>query len=109
MSSPNGEPGWSSVEHAFEVDHPTAAGHFPGNPIIPGAVLLEQAMRAIAVTQSDASPPEIRHAKFLCPVRPGDRITIRWRRLDDGEVQFEMRQDGSDQCVLVGTMRARCR
>ena len=29
-------------------DHPALAGHFPGNPIVPGVVLLDLAIRALA-------------------------------------------------------------
>ena len=36
-----------TLDCPFVPDHPTAAGHFPCNPIIPGAVLLSAALRAI--------------------------------------------------------------
>ena len=29
-------------------DHPAFAGHFPGTPILPGVVLLDSALQAIA-------------------------------------------------------------
>ena len=28
------------------ADHPSLAGHFPGNPIVPGVVILEEVVRA---------------------------------------------------------------
>ncbi len=87
--------------HEFRADHPTAAGHFPGNPIIPGALLLDHVLRVIAPSQEAY---EIRAAKFLFPVRPGDRVTIRWRTLDSGEVAFECRLAVTDQAALVGSL-----
>ena len=30
------------------LDHPAFAGHFPGTPILPGVVLLDTALQAIA-------------------------------------------------------------
>lgn len=106
MSSPNAEAAWSSLALRFAPDHPTAAGHFPGNPIIPGALLLAHVLRAIDSTIANVAPREIRQVKFLHPVRPGDRVTVRWRRLADGEQQFEMRLQGIDDPVLVGAVKA---
>jgi 3-hydroxyacyl-[acyl-carrier-protein] dehydratase len=31
----------------FAVNHPCGAGHFPGNPIIPGALLLDEVLACI--------------------------------------------------------------
>jgi acyl-coenzyme A synthetase/AMP-(fatty) acid ligase len=97
---------WSSVEHRFEPDHPTRAGHFPGNPIIPGALLLHHALRAIAEPASSDLPREIRLAKFFRPVRPGDRVTIRWQKLENGEVAFECRLSHLDELALAGTLKS---
>jgi 3-hydroxymyristoyl/3-hydroxydecanoyl-(acyl carrier protein) dehydratase len=90
---------WSSAVHRFAAAHPTAAGHFPGNPIIPGALLLDHALRAIGV----AAPVELQVAKFLAPVRPGDAVSIRWRR-DGGSVKFECW--ARDEMALSGAVRA---
>ena len=66
-----------AVERSFAVDHPTAAGHFPGHPIIPGAVLLDQVIRVLQEALQEELPTlEIRAAKFLHPVRPGDTMQI---------------------------------
>jgi 3-hydroxyacyl-[acyl-carrier-protein] dehydratase len=90
---------WSSgALHRFDATHPTAAGHFPGNPIIPGALLLDHALRAIGI----AAPAEVQVAKFLRPVRPGDAVSIRWRR--DGQlVKFECLT--GDEPALTGAVR----
>jgi 3-hydroxymyristoyl/3-hydroxydecanoyl-(acyl carrier protein) dehydratase len=93
------DPAWSSAEHRFDADHPTAAGHFPGNPIIPGALLLDQALRAIGADV----PLEIQVVKFLSPVRPGDSVAIRWQPQDGGAVTFECRV--RDALALSGAAR----
>ena len=65
------------IEQFFPVDHPAAEGHFPGSPIIPGALLLSETVRAIAANLGTAySPCQIASAKFFYPVRPGDRVLI---------------------------------
>lgn len=73
----------------FPADHPTAAGHFPGNPIIPGAVLLDTALTAIAAAEGSAPGPcQLRSAKFLHPVRPGDRMRVEWQTTPAGGIAF---------------------
>ncbi len=94
---------WQSLEVRFGVDHPTAAGHFPGNPIIPGAVLLDEVLHAIAGARG-GGPIVIRSAKFLRPVRPGDRLLIRWQSDAPGETKFECRLLDPDRLALAGTV-----
>lgn len=51
-------------------DHPALAGHFPGNPIVPGVVLLDLAIRALARQGGlDEAGIRLGSAKFLAPVR----------------------------------------
>ncbi len=88
----------NDVEISFPVDHPAAAGHFPGNPIVPGALLLDRALRAIGLT----APVEIRHAKFLRPVRPGDKVILHWKSTPNGGVDFECRLNDEDGPALIG-------
>lgn len=65
------------VERTLAADHPAARGHFPGNPIIPGAVLLSEALRLVeGETGMKFSPCRIRRAKFPHPARPGDRLVV---------------------------------
>jgi 3-hydroxyacyl-[acyl-carrier-protein] dehydratase len=94
----------NSVEKFFAVDHPAAQGHFPGNPIIPGAVLLDEVLHAIGAGVPAASAGcEIRSAKFLRPVRPGDRVIIQWSAPSSGEIRFECLLQG--QPVLTGALK----
>ena len=93
----------ATAERVFPVDHPAALGHFPGNPIIPGAVLLSEIAQAIAAGLDSVSALcQVRSAKFLHPVRPGDRVLIRYSRDDRGEIRFTCAVEGKP--VLVGQM-----
>ncbi|NUO73318.1 MAG: beta-hydroxyacyl-ACP dehydratase [Frateuria sp.] len=64
------------------VDHPAFAGHFPGNPLLPGVVLLAQAQEALladpVVASWFAAGMGLNAVKFLAPVRPGADIEVRW-------------------------------
>ena len=77
---------------AIPVDHPAFAGHFPGQPLLPGVVLLAEALEvllreapAVAGTQ-----PRVKAVKFLAPVRPGAAIEVRWTL--DARPRFEVRR-----------------
>jgi len=87
-----------SAQIRFAIDHPTAAGHFPGNPIIPGALLLDEVARVIGGVTA------IRAAKFFRPIRPGERLRVDWEAHAGGGVKFVCHLAGDDGMVASGTM-----
>ena len=83
-------------------DHPAFAGHFPGMPIVPGVVLLDEALHAIqAAGHRSGKSCRISAAKFLQPVRPGATMVIRQRSAANGGVCFDIFV-GTDK-VATGT------
>ena len=73
----------------FEPDHPAGAGHFPGNPIIPGALLLAETLRTITEANNlDMTSCTIKSAKFQHPVRPGDRVEIEYTHAAQEQIDF---------------------
>jgi 3-hydroxyacyl-[acyl-carrier-protein] dehydratase len=64
-------------ELRIAADHPAYTGHFPGFPILPGAVLLDEALREIARARGiDLTGWRVASAKFLQIVRPGTALTV---------------------------------
>jgi 3-hydroxyacyl-[acyl-carrier-protein] dehydratase len=96
------------AEFSFPTDHPAADGHFPGNPIIPGAVLLREVVSVLSAG-TGAVCCGIRSARFLQPVRPGDRLTIVWEDRTGGEFSFTCSTGSTERRVLVGTLRMQAR
>jgi 3-hydroxymyristoyl/3-hydroxydecanoyl-(acyl carrier protein) dehydratase len=88
-----------SLEYRFAPDHPTGAGHFPGNPIIPGALLLDRILQTVA---PGGGRLDVRVAKFLRPVRPGDVVTFRWRETGR-DIVFEGVLAGGDVAFTGAT------
>lgn len=73
------------------VDHPAFAGHFPGTPILPGVLLLDMALHAIAVSAGiGLEACEIGAVKFLSPVEPGETLEIRHSRAAGGTIRFDI-------------------
>lgn len=95
---------WQSSEIHFAGNHPTAAGHFPGNPVIPGALLLDEVMKAVAGTSDGADEIVIRSAKFFRAVRPGERVRLRWQPAANGSIAFECRTLDGDVLAAAGTI-----
>ena len=68
--------------------HPSLAGHFPGNPVIPGVVLLEKVLATCKAWLPELQVSGLDSVKFLLPVRPGDRFEIALRRDADDVIRF---------------------
>lgn len=59
-------------------------GHFPGNPILPGVLLLEamaQSSGLLLPEGSSAVLAQVKDARFRRPVSPGDQVRIEAGRL----------------------------
>lgn len=92
-----------AAERHFALDHRAAEGHFPGNPILPGAVLLGEIIAAISGQR--AMRCEIRAAKFHRPVRPGDRLRIVWSDAVDADIRFSCSVTGGEPPAVTGSVR----
>ena len=73
------------------VDHPAYAGHFPGQPILPGVVLLDAAQRQIQ-TRHGLRLSGLAVAKFHSPATPGEILTLDYT-LAERTVAFDVRSD----------------
>jgi 3-hydroxymyristoyl/3-hydroxydecanoyl-(acyl carrier protein) dehydratase len=72
-------------------DHPAFAGHFPGNPILPGVVLLDIALQIIVNASGIALDIcELDSVKFLSPALPGDELLIRHTITAGGTIRFDI-------------------
>jgi hypothetical protein len=57
------------IKLGISIDHPAFAGHFPNSPIVPGVVLLDFALHAIATAEGFIlNLYELNSVKFLNPI-----------------------------------------
>ncbi len=83
----------------FPGDHASLPGHFPGQPIAPGAVLLDRlALMARQVPPLADAGLRLEQVKFLQPCRPGDRLAFTFEARDAGGFSFRIERD---EMVLV--------
>lgn len=82
-------------------DHPSLAGHFPGQPVVPGVLLLDQIIAAAETWLGTAvtlqSLPQV---KFIAPLLPGQQAQLELKRIGT-EFRFILRRD--DTIVAQGT------
>ena len=84
-------------------EHPAFAGHFPGTPILPGVVLLDEMLHALEARAGVAAVQwRIGSAKFLKPVTPGEQLQIEHEALANGSLRFAILSGGA--LVATGTL-----
>ncbi len=83
---------------SFRIDsgHPSLAGHFPGNPVVPGAVLLDHACALFAGANPGCRVVGIPRVKFLRPVRPDQTVAVWAESSSDDSLRLRFR------CVVPG-------
>lgn len=66
------------VRFTFSIspDDPSLDGHFPGNPIVPGVVLLDQVHEAIGRSLPKARLHRWHMVKFVNPLLPGETASV---------------------------------
>lgn len=64
------------MEFVVDASHPSLPGHFPGNPIVPGVVLLDRVVEAIEAAHGPLGPLRLPQVKFLQPLRPGEAARV---------------------------------
>jgi len=74
------------MQFVVPPDHPSLPGHFPGNPVVPGVVLLEHVLAAIEATHGPLGALRLPQVKFVQPLLPGEPAQVelegeapRWR------------------------------
>jgi 3-hydroxymyristoyl/3-hydroxydecanoyl-(acyl carrier protein) dehydratase len=89
-------------------DHPSFAGHFPKFPVLPGAVLLDEALQVIQRERGiDLTQWQIASAKFLEVVRPGDALHLEHDASKSGLIRFTIRV--ANRIVASGSLSSAAR
>jgi 3-hydroxyacyl-[acyl-carrier-protein] dehydratase len=104
-----------STEATIPTTSTVFEGHFPGNPLMPGVLLLETMAQtsgwllvAMNGYKRAAYLAAVKDAKFRTFVRPGERITIEAKMAHDGSgyaiTEARILRDGKKICDATLTM-----
>lgn len=85
-------------------DHPTLPGHFPGAPLVPAVVILDEVLAALIEWHQDSQLIGIQTVKFLAPLQPEQAFTISLsaRNEHPAEVKFCCR--AQDRVIVEGQL-----
>ena len=97
------------VRRTIGADHPSLLGHFPGAPVVPGVVILDEILAALTEWREDSHLTVMRAVKFLVPLKPEQPFTICLSsgKKDKDEVDFRCRVE--DRVIVEGRLQISCR
>jgi 3-hydroxymyristoyl/3-hydroxydecanoyl-(acyl carrier protein) dehydratase len=89
------------VVFTIPADHPALPGHFPGDPVVPGVLILDEVRLAaehwLGCRQAIRRLPQ---GKFVAPMLPGETATIELARAGN-TLSFSVTRD--EVIVAKGT------
>lgn len=90
------------------ADHPSLAGHFPGAPIVPGVIVLDEVAAALAEWRKDSRLTGVTSVKFIAPIKPGQSFVIGFdsTNTEGNQIDFCCRLDG--RVVVEGRLEISC-
>jgi 3-hydroxyacyl-[acyl-carrier-protein] dehydratase len=98
----------------FSGNDPIFAGHFPGNPLVPGVIITEALAQTAGIAAAAGHPEArpffllsaIRNMKFFDAVRPEQRIALLAEKIAEmGELlQFRVDAVVNGKCVSEGEL-----
>jgi 3-hydroxyacyl-[acyl-carrier-protein] dehydratase len=94
----------SETRSCIPAKHPSLAGHFPGDPIVPGVVLLDEIIRtARNALGGPAGCLTLPWVKFHAPLRPGEEFVTRLEPLPAASFKFTL-QSG-EKLIASGNLK----
>lgn len=93
----------AEAEFTVAADHPALAGHFPGNPVVPGVLVLEQVQQALEGNIGRVRLTGLPQVKFLSPLRPGEPCVVSFTEVAAAHAHFDCRSGA--RTIARGTLR----
>ena len=95
-------------EFIIPADHPCLPGHFPGQPIVPGVVVLDRVLAAIEAQHGALGPLRMPQVKFLQPLLPEQPARIELLQSDavDAPPRWRFRVLRDDSLIASGEVHA---
>ena len=92
----------NQVIATIKESHPALKGHFPGNPIVPAAVMLQTVEEAISSFSDNKRSCGLSRTRFRALLKIGFPFKICLEEKEQDRFRVEIQQDGV--VVMTGTM-----
>lgn len=92
-----------TITASFTVppNHPALPGHFPGNPVVPGVLVLDHVIRLLAASGVPLSRlRKLKQAKFIEPLRPDQAATV---TAEVGDTSLSFSVTRGDRTIAKGS------
>jgi 3-hydroxyacyl-[acyl-carrier-protein] dehydratase len=83
--------------------HPALDGHFPGNPVVPGVLVLEHVQQALEARIGPVTLTGMPQVKFVSPLRPGETCSVVFTEIAAAHARFDCRCD--ERTIARGTLQ----
>ena len=84
--------------------HPSLPGHFPGQPVVPGVVILDAVQRAIEAASGELPALKLPQVKCMQPLLPGEDALIEIDATATGRWRFRVLR--GDTLIASGEIAA---
>lgn len=87
--------------YRIPATHPCLTGHFPGNPIVPGVVILNYVQQQLLASFPDDRIITLTQAKFLHPLLPEENFSVSLTQSSAQHIKFTCTRN--TQSLVTGT------
>ena len=87
-----------SFDFTVSSPHPSIPGHFPGNPIVPGAVIIENVIKVFSRSNDSREITSLSTVKFIKPIEVNQKVDVNFLSISTELISFEC---VSNNVVLV--------
>lgn len=92
------------VLRLIHADHPSLPGHFPGAPLVPGVVILDEVVAALVEWRQNSQLSGIRSVKFLAPLKPEQPFTISLSATNENAAEVSFCCRAEDRVIVEGRL-----
>ena len=92
------------VLRLIHADHPSLPGHFPGTPLVPGVVILDEVVAALAEWRQNSHLSGIRSVKFLAPLKPEQPFTISLSATSENAAEVSFCCRAEERVIVEGRL-----
>lgn len=90
-----------SQEIHFDAGHPALPGHFPGQPLIPGVLMLEQVALALRAWRGQRLA-RVLEVKFVAPLLPDQSAQLQLIETEGNDLRIRFRIQRGDMVLARG-------